>query len=412
MKIFLANGCSCSQVKAFPKTWERPNATIKKDWYIYYRFYDPTNPKKGGYLKIIKRMNDFKTLKERQQATRDLIRNELRLLKECAYNPITETFTEPERTDYDIEPGTGIILALEEALKLLEGVKTWKDDIASNLRYLTPAAEQLRYADMPIKDIKRRHLVSLLDQCGKNKDIWTAATYNRYRRNLSSLFRVLVTVQAIEHNPIDDYLPLKKQTKELREVLTPEEIVLINTKLRPMNFLFWRFIHMFCNSGARITEIMVVQLKGVDLCRQMVRYTIRKGEFVRVVERPIKDNVLYLWEQMVVEAKQRELDGEAYIFSEGLQPGPEPIRADQIRHRWRLWVQQKLGIQKTIYPLKHLNTDMMDALYDSDIAAHLNQHNKKMVEEVYAVGRNARKNEVIKKAPNPLTMVTITKKPA
>lgn len=402
MKIFLDNGCSCSQVKAFPKTWERPNASIKKDWYIYYRFYDPTNPKKGGYLKIIKRMNDFKTLRERQQATRDLINNELRLLKECAYNPITETFTEPEKVDYIINPDTGLIEALEKSLAMLEGVKSWKDDITSNLRYLKPAAEQLRINDMPVKEVSRRHIIMLLDLCGKNKDVWTAATYNRYRRNLGSLFTELVKVEAIKFNPVDRYLTPKKTTKKFKEILTSEEILLINTKLREYNFLFWRFIHIFCNSGARITEIMKVQLKDVDLKRQMVKYTIRKGKFIRIVERPIKTEVLYLWEQIFVEAKHKGLDVEGYVFSDYLQPGTRPIRADQIRHRWRLWVQTKLKINKTPYSLKYLNTDAMDELYGANIAAHLNAHNEDMVNKHYAVGQQDRKNEIIKRAPNPL----------
>lgn len=424
MKMFLANGCSCSQISVFPKTWERSNASIKKKWYIHYRFYDPTYPKKTGYLKVIKRMNEYKTLEERQRVTRDLVNNELYLLRDCQYNPITETFLEPEKVDYIVDPQTGLISALEKALERMEGVQSWKDDIKSNLRFLKPAAEQLRFASIPIKDIRRRHIIMLLDQCGKNKDIWTAATYNRYRRNLGSLFSVLVEIEAIDYNPIDKHLKTKKETKQLKEILTREEIILINTKLREINYFFWRFIHIFCNSGARTTEIMKVQLKDVDLEKQTVKYMIRKGHANRVVLRPIKDDVLYLWEQLVIEAKQARLDGDAYLFSASLKPGIKPIRADQIRHRWRTWVQRDpdtsgirkcgrktvyprkagLGIKKSWYPLKHLNTDLMESMYGSDITAHLNQHDKSMVENIYAVNREERMNQVIRKAPNPLAI--------
>ena len=51
----------------------------------------------------------------------------------------------------------------------------------------------------------------------------------------------------------------------------------------------------------------------------------------------------------------------------------------------------------------------MDELYGNDIAAHLNQHDKKMVEDHYAVGNKARKNEVLKRAPNPLDIKKIEK---
>lgn len=428
MKLHLSHGCSCSQVKVYPHTWERPNATIKKDWYIWYRFYDPTFPNKQGHLKIIKGMNEFKTLKERQAVTRDLLEQELRLLQRCDYNPITGIFTEPSEPaagDYIIHPDTGLVAALQEALKRLDIVETFRSDIGSNLRYLKTAAEQLRMDQKPVKDIKRRHMVMLLDQCGKNKDIWTAATYNRYRRNISCIFRELIKIQAIEHNPIDGYLEQKKGTKKKKEILTAEHIQLINTKLRKINYRFWRLIHIFCNSGSRTTELMKVRVPHVDLKRQMVTYTIKKGEVIREVERPIKSEVLYLWEQLMVEAKK--VGPEAYLFSENLSPGKNHIRVDQIRHRWRNWVQRDpdtrapyksgrkmvyprpsgLGIKVPWYRLKHLNSDLMDKLYGSDIAAHLNQHNKTMVENVYAVGREDRKNEVLKGAPNPLALTAL-----
>lgn len=408
MKFSLPNGCSCSRISVSPKTWDRLNASIKKDWFIYYRFYDPLFQEKYkyGFLKIIKGLKEYPTLKERQDACRELIQDEWQALKERGYNPITRVYTapapEPDDTDYIIHPNTPMIKALEKALERLDVVPEFRKDIESNLKFIKQAAEQLRMADRPVKDTKRRHIIAIFDQCGKNKDVWTASTYNRYRRNLSCVFRELVKIEAIEHNPIDTYLEQKKGTKLLKEVLTQGEIQLINTRLRESNFPFWRFIHIFCNSGARTTEIMKVQLKDVDLSRQMVKYHIKKGKVKRIVERPIKTEVLHLWEQLVIEAKK--VGPKAYLFSAGLLPGTELIRTDQIRHRWRLWVQIKLGIKKTWYSLKHLNTDTMDSLYGSDIAAHLNQHDKKMVDDHYAVGKTARKNEVLKQAPNPLMM--------
>jgi len=39
--IQLLFGCYCSELKVHPQNWQKPKASMTKDWYIYYRFYDP-----------------------------------------------------------------------------------------------------------------------------------------------------------------------------------------------------------------------------------------------------------------------------------------------------------------------------------------------------------------------------------
>ena len=404
MKVSLPNGCSCSQPKVSPKTWDRVNASVKKEWYIHYRFYDPLFADKypNGYSKQIKGMNEYKVVKDRQIISRRLLENEVKLLTEQAYNPITGIFTPIEEIaqDYIISPEIGLADGLQASFARIEGIVEDANDIKSTLKFIQKAIAELRLENLPIKNIRRRHAVMILDQCGKTKETWTASTYNRYRKNLGRLFRELIKVEAMELQPVDEFIELKKGTQDIKELLTPEEIKLINTRLRELNFPFWRFIHIFCNSGSRTPEIMKVKDTDVDLIRQTVRYTIKKDKVIRKVERPIKDDVLHLWEQLIVEAKK--VGPGCYLFSEGLHPGKKSIRTDQIRHRWRLWVQIKLGIKKTWYSLKYLNTDYMDSLYGSQVAAELNKHNESMVNKYYAVNQKERRNEVIKKAPNPL----------
>jgi len=39
--IILPLSCTCSDLKVYPKNWMSAKVSIKKDWYVYYRFYDP-----------------------------------------------------------------------------------------------------------------------------------------------------------------------------------------------------------------------------------------------------------------------------------------------------------------------------------------------------------------------------------
>jgi hypothetical protein len=51
--ITLPNSCKCSELKVNPKNRENSRASVRKNWFIYYRFYNPTRLalafEKGGY---------------------------------------------------------------------------------------------------------------------------------------------------------------------------------------------------------------------------------------------------------------------------------------------------------------------------------------------------------------------------
>ena len=91
--ILLPFSCHCTELKVVPNNWANKNSSLKKDWYIYYRFYDPNykeHPKfKQGKLVVIKRMNQFKTILERQESTRTIILQEMEKLKITSFKPIT-----------------------------------------------------------------------------------------------------------------------------------------------------------------------------------------------------------------------------------------------------------------------------------------------------------------------------------
>ena len=91
--IELPFGCYCSELNIHPKNWQVNKATIKQEWYAFYRFYDPVfkeNPKyKKGKLIILKGMNHFKGFEERISQAKEIIAKELERLKNDGYNPIT-----------------------------------------------------------------------------------------------------------------------------------------------------------------------------------------------------------------------------------------------------------------------------------------------------------------------------------
>ena len=325
-RILLPNGCSYSEPSIHPFGWNLPKSatagiTTDFDWYIKYRFFDPTVTEGKyrfpiGKQVALKRMNRFKGLAERRDATSTLLLNELDLLKNRGYNPITNTKkqegaapAEEEAAEiYDIEPATPLIPALEKALDLLEVAPGTKDDIAYALPHMATAIRQLHYDRLEISKVKKKHINFLLRKIGKNKatkekETWSNTNYNHYRSYLIMLFKALDDVEAIDADPTAR-IRKKKVVKKIRQVLTPKERTKIEEVIKRKYPRFWRFINIFFHSGARITEMMRVKREDVDLPNQRFKALILKGAgLCGSLWKIIKDIAVPFWEQLLAEAR-------------------------------------------------------------------------------------------------------------
>lgn len=396
--ILLPFSCHCTELKVVPNNWANKNSSLKKDWYIYYRFYDPNykeHPKlKQGKLVVIKRMNQFKTILERQESTRAIILQELEKLKIKAFNPITSKNLQDGSLELEIEPSTSFCKALFMAEKRISASPTTKRDLKSILKFVSNSASQLGYSDIPIKSISRKHLKQLLAHIemvyGES-----AHRYNKIRSYLMILFNELVELEACEINPIRD-LSKKKSIQRVRNLPNIENRETINKYLQQNHYRFWLFMHIFFHSGARLTEIMKVKRTDVNLTNQSFKITIQKGTINKEVIRPIKKIALPYWEEAIFSASSDD-----YIFSKGLEPGKEPIQSYQITKRWNRHIKKKLGIKEDFYSLKHLNLDQTAEILGIADASQMASHTStEITAKYYALGEKQRQNERLKNIEN------------
>ena len=396
--ILLPFSCYCTELKVVPNNWANKNSSLKKVWYIYYRFYDPNykeHPKfKQGKLVVIKRMNQFKTILERQESTRTIILQELEKLKIKAFNPITSKNLQDDSLELEIEPSTPFCKSLLMAEKRISASPTTKRDLKSILKFVSNSATQLGYSDIPIKSISRKHLKQLLAHIemvyGES-----AHRYNKIRSYLMILFNELVELEACEINPIRD-LSKKKSIQRVRALPNIENRETINKYLQQNHYRFWLFMHIFFHSGARLTEIMKVKRTDVNLSNQSFKITIQKGTINKEVIRPIKKIALPFWEEAIFSASSDD-----YIFSKGLEPGKEPIQSYQITKRWNRHIKKKLGIKEDFYSLKHLNLDQTAEILGIADASHMASHTStEITAKYYALGEKQRQNERLKNIEN------------
>lgn len=408
--LLLPNDCSCSKdgPAVIPKNWKSKTARTDIDWCIHYRFYDPRfkdDPKLKGVKQVsISGMNHLKDLAQRRDLTRRLLENEMDLLKNRGYNPITKTIQEPvtddEFADYIVHPRTGFIEALNAGIDQMTSEKDTKRDAKNIVAHIQLAADQLNISKKPISEIRRRHILMILKQCEKNKrEKWSANLFNTYRSNLLMIFRQLLQIETVESNPVREILK-QKTTIKIRETLTDTQRQTVNNHLRSHHYSFWLYLQIFFHSGSRTKELFRLKGKHVDIERQQFKSVVKKRGQPSEIMRPIKDIALPFWQEIMANC-----GADDYLFSVGLRPGSRPIRADQITKRWRKYVKDKetgLGIKADFYSLKASNLDeIAEALNIKDAAAAAAHTTPVITMKRYAHGERERQNERIKKVNNP-----------
>lgn len=393
----LPNGCSFNGFSVSPKNWDKPGADFKKDWLIYYTFFDPEHPK--GRRRQIRGMNVLKDLAGRRRLTRDIMTDELDLLQ-SGFNPIKAVIS-PEVIPGTVSPDTPFIQALQVAFSKVQAVDETLIDMRSVVKGVEAAATELGFAGMPVKAVSRKYFKLIFEQCRKTNPRFSAKRQNKYRAYLMRLFRELIELEAVEANPLRD-IAKEREIVKARVLPTLEERDLINAHLRTNFYPFWRAIQMFFGSGAREIEMFRLQGKHVDLANQRCLYVVKKGQVTREVWRPIADELLPLWVELLSVCR-----AEDFLFAKGLLPGAAQISAKQFGRRWRRHVKLGLGINVDLYALKHLNTtELMDSL-DGEAApakevVKLTGHtNTAMVVNIYDRRNKDRKDDKIKRAGKP-----------
>jgi len=351
--LHLPNGCRIGKMSVHPTNWDTKDADLSTEWYVHYRFCDPDYAAKypKGYQVKSRIRRDIVGIIPRQRDVRKMLDNEKKNL-ERGFNPILNRFV--ETSELEIAPDTTFALALEKAYELLQASKT-KNEIRKALPYIRAACSQLRYDDCPIGQVRRKHVAALLEKIARNKEVaagrpWGAPSYNHYRSYLIMLFRQLDICEACEVNL--EKLPIRKGIKRRRVMLTDGELERIDKAMRAEFYTFWRFIHIFHRSGARMAELMQLKKEHVDIPARRAYVVVRKraGD-AEETGKTITGDVLSLWQEVYNEAQPGQ-----YLFARGLRPGAAAINEHQVTRRWRTHVKKKLGITADFYSLKKKNT--------------------------------------------------------
>jgi len=412
----LLNGCSCSDVWIHPKNWKTLSAkkALEANWFVECKFYDPAYSKKypNGFP-FRTRLNRFKTLAERKAAAAALLIEIPKLLEDRGYNPITKKFMFNPDTFGKITRHSSIIPALRIIHAQLSVAKSTHRDLRQVINNVEKSINALNLYQLKIAEFRRGHLKMILDNLKLSN-----GQYNKYLSYLSILLREIVEMDALDHNPVAD-IRNKKVVKKIREVLKISELVQITAYLKTEHYEFYRYTMIFFHSGARSSELCRLQIKDVNVANQEYRVTIQKGSYHKEVIKIILPDAVPFWVDLLRTANNPE----DFVFSKGLEPGPDHIEEYQITKRWKRLVKDRLcfiggqlraipsepsdiafeRINADFYAMKHLFLDLLDKAEGESssstpfLSKSLADHTTDITEKVYLVGREKRKNEILKK---------------
>ena len=394
--------CSCTDVWVSPENWQTisEKKAFSVNWYIQCVFYDPLfREKYPKGFQFRKKLNKIKSLEKRKATVKYYLEEIPKLFEEKGYNPITKKYMIEEviepQLDTELGPETPFLQALDFVYEKLDVADTTNNDIRLILIHFKKSAKQLRYDELAIKDVRRKHIKLVIDNLEKTDGKFSGHKFNKYRGYLQIIFRELLEFEAVESNIITD-IRKRSQIKSIRETLTPEERILVNNHLKQKFPNFWLFLIIFFHSGGRETELLSVKIGDVDIEKQKYKVLVKKGKQYVWVERVIKNCAVSFWQRAIFGGKKSD-----FVFSVGLKPGENKIRTQQISRRWRTHVKEKLNISADFYSLKHTNLDETVALLSmKDAAAMANHKSTKMLENHYAIGESERQFERLKSVEN------------
>lgn len=402
-QTLLPHQCYISKITVFPSNWNTKKASLLKDWYIKYRFYDPLQP--VPKMRTFQGMNHLKDLSLRQTKTRELLDQELAKLQ-AGWNPFKQGHQKAQaRGTYNvsleykpIEPTDTLREALLKALTQIRGCKKHKDGVIKNVKRVIRAAEKLQYDQLSVENVSGKHFRRIFIQLSKLETL-SDHLYNRIRTHLKIVWNIIVKEEASDRDPFKS-IDIKSLEFKHQSVLTLTEIEKILQHLQTVDYNFYRFVKIFYHTASRPVELCRLRKEDVNIQESYYLTRILKKKITVTIPKPIHKNTIDLWSEIVSQAKPGE-----YLFSHGYQPGPTQYVSTSYSQKFTNLVKNKIGIDKNLYTMKHRKLEELRIFMEThegiqlakDVAQHAASHDHFSTTSIYLIDEFNRMNKLLQK---------------
>ena len=352
--------------------------STKDDWFVQCRFYEEDREKPFTYRR---RLNRFKSEKERKSIEKSLLEVMTELLDKKDYNPRTKQYMFQRG---EINPYLFVGEALEKTLEKKEFTPEHRVNVSADLKRFLVALEKLDLNYLKIKDVELLHVKKSLEALKL-----TNYSYNKAKIHLSSLFTDLVDEGCLKVNPCAG-IKSKRHIVERKEIFSDAELKIISDHIEINHNHFYNFFQIFYMSGCRVPELLGLKRSDINLEKSEFTITLKKGELYVREKRAIIPDAIPFW----INQLENAIFDDDFIFSFFYQPGPDAMHRSYVYKFWNSKVSSPTKINKSIYILKHTFLDKVeDAHFSAQIMAG---HRNDTTTAIYTVGREKRRLEAQK----------------
>ena len=334
---------------------------IKKPWLVEYYY---RNPETGEMERQQKRggINRIHTLKERIEAAKQLAQAIDEMNASGQNNPFaTKQSFFASAQSQDVLNKMPISTAFDFAIE--KNIKRWRHTTYTSrknvLKHILEGFKDLGYDSLQIGQVKRIHVKQVLEHCWDKRG-FGSKQYNNYLETIKSTLTTLVKNDVIETNPAEYIDPEPTEDGSVHVPLTALELFRVSEYLKRVDYDFYIFCKAINGTLVRPNELLGLKVKNIDFEESRMLITPLNSKTGKMQWVGIPHDLL--------EAMKDTCHGynpEYYVWSKGMLPGDVRLHRNRASELWLKYVKNDLGINKTMYALKHSEIDdRLNALLD------------------------------------------------
>ncbi|TXN36901.1 tyrosine-type recombinase/integrase [Flagellimonas hymeniacidonis] len=244
--------------------------SLKKRWYVYYYFRDPSTGQMSKQpFKVYKGLNRLKTVSQRKAAGKMLVNVTKRLLSEN-YNPYDLNSASKNAKDI-----ISVRMAFEGALENKRNYlkPNTFDSYEDYLNMFLHWCDKKGLSKISITKLEEEHVISYFNYLGRKKPTGKGlmpTSVHNHKLNLSAIMSSMQKSKLIGHNFIKD-IETKKNKPLKNAPFTLEEIGRIKKVLANQNPPFlYNFIQFLFYSFMRNREILSTKVRNVNMVSKTI----------------------------------------------------------------------------------------------------------------------------------------------